>query len=160
MKPPPFFVVADRGHIKAYHIEQSAGCSAAATLAEKLDLDEAHLKYEKRFTDQAGAFPSRSAPGIANGAAERMSMEGENNVRIYKHLAQQLVEWLKRYQPKFWGFAAPCEINHAVLHELPPEYHKNLILNLKHDLVKVPAAELLQRLTNKSLADNSLPVVG
>ena len=158
MKPPPFFVVADRGHMKAYHIEQAAGRSPAATVAEKLDLEESRLKYDERFTDQAGAFPSRSAPGIANGIAERMSLEGENNARIYRHLAQHLTEWLKRYQPRFWGFAAPCEINHAVLHELAPDYRKNLVLNLKHDLVKVPVSELLQRLNTTPLTDNPLPV--
>lgn len=149
MKPPPFFVVADRGHMKAYHFKESMGRAPAAMLVEQADVAEACLKYEERFTDQAGAFPSGSAPGVANAVAERLSLEEETKARICKHLGGQLTEWLNRHKPHLWGFAAPSEINNAILHNLARDYHKNLIRNLKQDLVHVPASDLLQCLNRK-----------
>lgn len=158
MKPPPFLVVADRGHMKAYQFKEAVGRPPHAALAETLDLAEACLKYKERFTDQAGAFPSRVAAGIANAVAERMSLEEETKARICRHLAEQLAKWLRRYDPPSWWFAAPAEINHVILQELTNEHRKNLARNLKQDLVHVPTSELLQRLNHKISQSNPLPI--
>jgi len=160
MKPPPFLVVADRGHMKAYHFKKAVGRAPAAKLAEKLDLEEACLKYKERFTDQAGAFPSGAALGMANGVAEHMSLEKENKTRIYRHLAEHLEAWLRRHRPRSWWFAAPSEINNAILEELAQDDRRKLVHNVKQDLVHVPAVQLLKHMSSKISRDYSLPVAG
>lgn len=156
MKPPPFLVVADRGHMKAYLFKSATGHGPAPVLAEKLDLAETFLKYDERFTDQAGAFPSGAASGMATAVAERTSLEEEKKVRICKHLREQLTEWLSHYDPPSWWFAASPEINGAILHGMTEVYRKKLVRNVKQDLVKVPQSELLERLNHPISKNNSL----
>jgi hypothetical protein len=148
MKPPPFFVVADRGHMKAYRFQDALGREPAAVLVEQSDLVEVRQKYEERFTDQAGAFPSRGAPGVATAVAEHLSLEKETEARTVRRLAGQLSEWLRTYRPSSWAFAASPEVNRAVLAHVPLELQKTLTLNLKHDLVKIPADHLLEHVIN------------
>jgi len=150
MKPPPFFVVADRGQMKAYRFQDALGREPAAVLVEQFDLDEFRQKYEERFTDQAGAFPSRGAPGVATAVAERLSLEKETEVRAARRLAGRLTDWLRTYRPPSWAFAASPEVNCAVLAHVPPELQKTLTRNLKHDLVNTPAEDLLAHVINNN----------
>jgi Protein required for attachment to host cells len=145
MKSPPFLAVADSGHIKAYRFEEAVERPPAALLLDHLNLRDAFLKYEDRFTDQAGAFPSGAALGVANAVAERLSLKEETKARLCRRLAEQLNEWITLYQPQWWWFAAPCEINHIVLRELSQKYRDILVSNLQQNLVHVPASELLER---------------
>ena len=148
MKPPPFFAVADRGHMKAYRFQDALGREPAAILVEQFDLDEVLQKYEERFTDQAGGFPSGGASGVANAIAERPLLEKETDARAARRLAGRLTEWLRTYHPASWAFAAPAEINRTILAHVPPELQKALTRNLKLDLVNSPADELLGHVRN------------
>ena len=160
MNPPSLLVVADRGHMKAYYFKRAMGRNPSPRLAESVDLEEACLKYKERFTDQAGAFPSGAAPGLANAMAERMSLEKENKTRIYKHLAEHLAAWLRHHRPRSWWFAARPEINHAILQGLAQYDRKKLAHNIKQDLVHLPASELLQHVSSKISLNHPLPVTG
>jgi hypothetical protein len=156
MKAPPFLAVTDAGHIKAFRFEKAVKRPPAPVVIGHLDLEDAFLKYDARFTDQAGAFPSGSAPGVANAVAERMSLKEETKLRLCRRLAEQLGDWLDQLQPEQWWLAAPAEINHLILQELPQKYRALLVRNLKQDLVHVPASEFLDRF-NRHFAVKSPP---
>jgi len=47
-------------------------------------------------------------------------------------------------QCRTWSFAAPAEINPAILDRVPADLRKILDHNVKRDLVKIPANSLLQ----------------
>lgn len=159
MKPPSFLFVANRGHMKAYQFKRAIGRNPSPNLVDEIDLAEAHAKYDERFTDQAGSFPSRTAPGIASSVAERLPLEEETKNRSYRRLAGQLEKWLDHYKPKTWGFAATSEMNNAILRELGPLHQKNLICNLKQDLVLTPSSELLGHLEHE-FTETALSVHG
>ena len=108
-------VLADRGFVKGYEVKQSPAHGKAPHLLEEHELREAHERYRDKVTDQAGSFPSTESPGQANATAERMSMETEEDTRLFKAIAQRAENIIRRNRPQRWAFAAPEEINNAIL---------------------------------------------
>jgi hypothetical protein len=137
-------VVADRGAVKAYKVIQTPVRGPSAQLIEEQELREAHERYRDKVTDQAGAFPSAGTAGQGNAIAERMSMETEEDSRLFKAIAQRIEDIARRSQPLSWTFAAPPEINSAILQHLPKDLQEILDQNVKHDLTKVPGHSLLE----------------
>jgi hypothetical protein len=136
-------IVTDRGALKAYAVESTGNRGAMLRLLESFQLADAHGRYQDKLTDQAGAFPSGGTGGQGNSIAERMSMDAENQTRIFRLLAGQITSLLKQYQPEHWSFAAPTEINGAILDNLSPELRSHIERNVPRDLVKTPPSELL-----------------
>lgn len=158
MKPPAFFVVVDRGHIKAFEFKNGAdGRHHGMALLEQADIREAFLKYDEQYTDQAGAFPSYSAPGVANSIAERTSLETEKRARISRKLIELLHGWLNKYTPRTWGLAAASDLQAEMLGDLDKSHRNNLVCNIKRDLVRVPTAELMDYIT-RECAEKTSPV--
>lgn len=142
MKTPPFLVIADRGRMKAYetHEPLEGGCSLR--VLEDIQMLEPHQKFEARYTDRAGAFPAGASAG--NSSGERLNLESETRLRIFRQLAEKLTEWLKKHGPRRWAFAAPSEINDAILNGLDADLKGRLVKNLRADLVNVPTHTLLR----------------
>jgi len=133
-----FIVVADRGIVKAYEVRGTPKHGTAARLVMESKLQEAHERYRDKVTDQAGAFPSTGSNGHANAIAERPKMEAEEDTRLFKSVAWQVKTVIRQHQPVSWSFAAPAEINSAILQFVPADLRKVLKQNLKHDLTKIP----------------------
>jgi hypothetical protein len=144
MARAPFIVVADRGIVKAYEIKKTPTHGAAPRLVLETNLKEAHERYRDKVTDQAGGFPVPGSGGNANAIAERQRMKAEEDARLFRSVAEQISEILRQYQPLRWSFAAPAEINPAILERIPPDLRKILDSNVKRDLVKIPTDLLLQ----------------
>jgi Protein required for attachment to host cells len=72
------------------------------------------------------------------------AMETEEDSRLFKAIAQQIEGILRRNRPLSWAFAAPAEINPAILQHIAKDLHKILDQNVKHDLTKVPGHSLLE----------------
>jgi hypothetical protein len=136
-------IVTDRGFLKAYAVEATSNRSAMPRLLESFQVADAHGRYQDKLTDQAGAFPNGGTAGHGNSIAERMSMEAENETRIFRLLAGQITNLLNQLRPEHWSFAAPSEINGAILDNLSPELRSHLDRNVPRDLVKTQPAELL-----------------
>lgn len=144
MPKAPLIVVADRGVVKAYKLRRTAKHGTAARLVMERKLEEAHERYRDKVTDQAGAFPSTGTGGHGNAIAERPKMEAEEDIRLFKSIAQQIEAVIRQHEPVSWSFAAPAEINSAILQYIPADVQKTLEQNLKHDLAKIPPASLRQ----------------
>ena len=145
MSQPNLLIVADRGNVKAYSVQKSPAHGLTAALADQVEFDEARQKFEDQVTDQAGAFPSGGTAGQGNGTAERLSLENENDSRLFHRIGQTISELITRHEPLRWSFAAPAEINGQILQHVTPKLREALERNLKHDYVKTPVKDLPKR---------------
>lgn len=136
-------IVADRAHMKVYTVEKPGGRARMPHLLEDFTVDEVHDRYADRYTDEAGAFPNGASLGQGNSIAERMTLEAEHEMRYFRKLASHLQEVVRARQPDRWLFAAPSEINGAILDGLPNDCRKTLVENVPKDLVNQPVAGLL-----------------
>ena len=110
-----------------------------------MDIAEGLQKIGEQVTDQAGGFPNTGTQGHGNASAERMSLTAELEIRTFKKIARRIEELCSQHQPDSWGFAAPSEINGAILDNLDHAWSDKLSINLKLDLTGVPSSEVAQR---------------
>jgi hypothetical protein len=146
MIPPELLIVADRGLLKAYQFDRPPNRGPMPRLVESLSIVETHGRYQDEYTDQAGAFPDNSSGGQANSIAERMSIETEQEARSFRRVASFITDLLKTHRPERWGFAAPPEINGAILNGVANDLQERLVCNIRKDLVKTPPEKLLAHL--------------
>jgi hypothetical protein len=145
MKLPPVLVVADRGQMKIFMLDHRPTLAPRPPSPRLVDIcrvEEAHQKYDERFTDQAGAFPNKGSAGNGNSMAERLPLEKETDSRIFRRLANKLADFLREHDSPTWAFAAPPEINGNILENLNIRLRRSLRQNVLRDLTNVPAAEL------------------
>ena len=142
MTPTSLIIVTDRGTLKAYKVNETPTRGPSLQLVQAFDTTEAHGHYQDKFTDQAGSFPSGSAPGQMNSIAERTGIEAESERRIVKQLADSIVDVVQREGKDGWSFAAPASIHAAVVEQLPPEIRNRIVEHVKSDLVKIEPAKL------------------
>jgi hypothetical protein len=143
MIPTSLIVVADRGEVKAYRVNNTPNRGPSLQLVQAFDITDAHGRYDEKLTDQAGRFPVSDGNGRhANSIAERTAMETETDRRICKQLAQQIAEVVRREAVEGWSFAAPASIHGSVSELLPGPIRRRVVENVKSDLVKIEPAKL------------------
>ena len=143
MTPTSLIIVADRGEIKAYRVNETPNRGASLQLVQALDLTDAHGRYDDKLTDQAGRFPVSDGNGRhANAIAERTALELETERRICKQLAEHITEVVEREAATGWSFAAPSSIHSNITRLLPPSIRGRLVEHVKSDLVKIEPAKL------------------
>ncbi|HEY2800706.1 MAG TPA: host attachment protein [Chthoniobacterales bacterium] len=143
MTPTSLIVVADRGSLKAYRVEDTPTRGASLQLVQAFELTDAHGRYDDKLTDQAGRFPVSDGNGRhANSIAERTALETETEKRICKQLADRIAELVKKEAAEGWSFAAPAPIHAAISELLPPPIRSRVVEHVKSDLVKIEPAKL------------------
>lgn len=143
MIPTSLIIVADRGGIKAYRVNQTATRGASLQLVQAFDLTDAHGRYDQKVTDQAGRFPVSDGNGRhANSVAERTALELETDRRICKQLTEQIAEVVRREAPEGWSFAAPASIHSTIVEALPGPLRTRVVEHVKSDLLKIEPANL------------------
>ncbi|HEY5752163.1 MAG TPA: host attachment protein [Chthoniobacterales bacterium] len=138
-----FLIVADRGCLKAFAIERTPNRGRVPRLIETFQVPEGRGRYQDKVTDQAGAFPTGGPAGQGTATGERLNFDAENSLRAFRLLAERITNLLRHHQPERWSFAAPSEINGAILNEVMPELRTRIDRNVPRDLVKTPTSELL-----------------
>jgi Protein required for attachment to host cells len=144
MVPAPIIVVVDRGTMKGYETEQVPTRGWVPHLLKEIIFSETHGRYRDRYTDQAGAFPATGTLGYATALAERHGMETEEEIRLFRHIGEQISDFLDKHRPERWSFAAASEINPGILEHVAPEWRERLTRNIKSDLARTPVGALLQ----------------
>ena len=148
MTPTSLVIVADRGNLKAYKVDETPSRGASLQLVQAFELTDAHGRYQDKLTDNAGRFPVGDGGGQAgsgrhmNGIAERQSLETENDRRLHKQLADHVEEIIRAQAPEGWSFAAPASINSTVVDLLTSDIRDRIVENVKSDLVNIEAAKL------------------
>jgi len=144
MTPTSLIIVADRGSLKAYRVNETPTRGPSLRLIQAFDLTDAHGKLIDKVTDLAGRFPVSDGVGgrHANSIAERTQLETETDRRIHKQLADQIVKIIDRSGKEGWSFAAPAEIHGAIVDLLPRAARDRIVEHVKSDLVKIEPAKL------------------
>jgi hypothetical protein len=147
MTPTSLLIVADRGTLKAYRVDETPTRGPSLQLVQAFDLTDAHGRLVDKVTDLAGRFPVGDGAGgrHANSIAERTQLETETDRRIQKQLADQIVKIVSRNGKEGWSFAAPAEIHGAIVDLLPPAVRDRIVEHVKSDLVKIEPAKLISR---------------
>jgi len=141
--PTSLIVVADRGGVKAYRVNDTPNRGASLQLVQAFDLTDSHGRYDDKLTDQAGRFPvSDGNNRHANSIAERTALETENDKRICKQLADHIAAVVKHEAAAGWSFAAPASIHATVSDLLPAPIRDRVVEHVKSDLVKIEPAKL------------------
>jgi hypothetical protein len=143
MTPTSLIVVADRGGVKAYRVNDTPNRGASLQLVQAFDLTDSHGRYDDKLTDQAGRFPvSDGHSRHANSIAERTALETENDRRICKQLAEHIAEVVKRETTAGWSFAAPASIHSTIAQLLPAPVRNRVVEHVKSDLLKIESSKL------------------
>ncbi|MEZ0276890.1 MAG: host attachment protein [Roseimicrobium sp.] len=149
-KLPDLIIAADRGRLVAYTPNQFGSLKAL----QSEEIPEGLNKLSEQVTDQAGRFP-KSGPNRGNGgnstvtsSAESLPLEAEMEMKSFRKVAASIESLVNQRQPKTWGFAAPSEINGAILDGVDAKVKQNLATNLRLDLVNVPADQIAKRFGN------------
>jgi len=143
MTPTSLVIVADRGSLKAYRVDETPTRGPSLRLVQAFDITDAHGRMIDKVTDMAGRFPVGDGGGRKmNGIAERTQFETETHRRIYRELADQIAKVVKTDGIAGWSFAAPAEFHAAIVELLPNDVRNRIVEHVKSDLVKVEPARL------------------
>ncbi|GAT34556.1 protein required for attachment to host cells [Terrimicrobium sacchariphilum] len=132
-----FLYIADRGGLKIYRVEDHV-----PRLLEFFPVDDAKGRWRDHLTDKAGGFPAGKTAGHGNSTAERLRLEAETDMRCLRKIATRLCESLDEHIDVGWSFAAPSELNGAILDGLPDRYRSRLVQSLRADLLNTTEDEL------------------
>lgn len=144
MIPTSLIIVTDRGSLKGYKPNPTPTRGPSLQLVQAFATTDAHGRYQDKLSDQAGSFPSGAAAGQMNSIAERQGIETENDRRIFRQLADNIAEVVKREGVNGWSFAAPASIHSAIVELLPADVREKIVEHVKSDLVKIEPAKLVE----------------
>jgi hypothetical protein len=63
MTPTSLIIVADRGSLKAYKVDDTPNRGASLQLVQAFEITGAHGRYDDKLTDQAGRFAVSDGTG-------------------------------------------------------------------------------------------------
>jgi len=144
MTPTSLLIVADRGSLKAYRVQETPTRGPSLKLVQAFDVTDAHGKLIDKVTDVAGRFPVSDGVARQHHAASiaESKLETETQRRIYKQLADQIARIVSENGIEGWSFAAASEIHSAIVDLLPARIRDRIVEHVKSDLVKVESAKL------------------
>jgi hypothetical protein len=127
MIPTSLVVVADRGSLRAYRVEETPTRGP-------------HLKLVQAFeaTDVMNAASMRHSTPMTDWP----QLEAEMDRRICKELATEIAKIVERNPCEGWSFAAPESIHAVIVDLLPLEIRERIVEHVKSDLVKIEVARL------------------
>jgi hypothetical protein len=144
MIPASLVIVADRGSLKAYQVNETPTRGPSLKLVQAFDITDAHGKLIDKVTDLAGRFPVTESAGAHRGAASiaESKLETETDRRINKQLADQISKIVNGSGKEGWAFAAASKIHSAIVDLLPDRVRNRIVEHVKSDLVKTESSKL------------------
>jgi len=142
MTPTSLVVVADRGSLKAYRVDDTPTRGPSLRLIQAFDVTDAHGKLIDKVTDFAGRYAADGAGAHPGASIAETKIENETDRRIYKQLADQITKIVKSDAPNGWSFAAAADIHGAIVDHLPGNVRDRIVEHVKSDLVKIEPARL------------------
>jgi hypothetical protein len=142
MTPTSLVVVADRGSLKAYRVDETPTRGPSLHLVQAFDTTDAHGKLSDKVTDSAGRYAADGAGAHPGASIAETKLENEIDRRIYKELADHIAKLVKSNGTSGWSFAASAEIHKAIVDLLPNDVRNRIVEHVKSDLVKIEPAKL------------------
>src|SRR5512132_1241620 len=125
MTATSLIIVADRGSLRAYRVQETATRGPHLALVQAFEvtdvIDAASTQHETPMTD----WPA---------------LEAEMDRRVCEELAMKIAKIVERDAGEGWSFAAPESIHRKIVEQLPPEIRERIVEHVESDLVKLPAA--------------------
>ncbi len=128
MTATSLIIVADRGSLRAYRVQETP------TRGPHLELVQAF-----EVTDVMNAASTRHTTPMTDWPA----LEAEMDRRICKELATEIAKIVEHNADEGWSFAAPESIHAKIVEQIPPEIQERIVEHVESDLVKLPSAALL-----------------
>jgi hypothetical protein len=128
MTATSLIIVADRGSLRAYRVEETPTRGPHLELVQAFDVTDVINAASTRHTTPMTDWPQ---------------LEAEINRRICKELAAEIAKIVERDTGEGWSFAASESIYAKIVEQLPPEIQERIVEHVESDLVKLPAAALL-----------------
>jgi hypothetical protein len=143
MTPTSLVVVADRGSLKAYRVDDTPTRGPSLHLVQAFNTTDAHGKLTDKLTDFAGRYAADGVGAHPGASIAETKLENETERRIYKELADQISKIVKIDGFKGWSFAAASDIHGAIVDLLPRDVRDRIVEHVKSDLVKIESAKLV-----------------
>jgi hypothetical protein len=145
-------LTTDLGTFKAFEvIEQLHASSPSLEHLDSFETVFADDRISRRLADQAGQFSkgAMSFAAINDGAnGERHNIQLEDQRRSLAIVASRMEEIVSHPDVDSCCFAAPSEINGAILERLSPAAKAKITRNLKCNLVNATRNDLIDRFLN------------
>ena len=147
MRASSLVIVADRGSLKAYRVNEAPERGPSLKLVQALEINDGN-----QFVDSLGegaTVVAQVVPAMERSGGHHMKpvtdwpqMEAEAGRRICRQLANQIARIVKDENIEGWSFAAPASIHAAIVGFLPLEIRERIVEHVKSDLVKTDSAKL------------------
>ncbi|MCX7866548.1 host attachment protein [Limisphaera sp. VF-2] len=143
MKAPRLVVLTDLGHFKAARFETTMRGTPRLEPLEDTRLELYPNRVVDKVTDLAGrhAAPVQKHWGAPMADAHNLKLETRR--RLVKTIAGKIVKLMQQHPDLPLWLAAPAEINHLILDELPARLRPRVEANLARDLTKASQREVL-----------------
>jgi hypothetical protein len=127
MTPTSLVVVADRGSLRAYRVEETPTRGP-------------HLKLVQAFevTDVMNAPSARHMTPMTDWP----QLEAEMDRQVCKRLATEIARIVEHHPGEGWSFAAEPSIHKAIFDLLPVQIRERIVEHVPSDLVKIAPAKL------------------
>ena len=145
MTPSSLVILADRGSLKAYQVNETPTRGPSLKLIQAFDVTDAHGRIVDKVTDLAGRFPVTETAGPHRGAAS--IAEPKLETEIDRRILQTTRRSDRQNREGGWSgrlvVRGAAEIHAAIVNLLPPAVRQSIVEHVKSDLVKVEPAKLV-----------------
>lgn len=146
-------IATDLGLLNAYLRTSTPKGTPRLELIETIQIEDAHRRVGDKVTDFAGRRAMRSQHNWGAPMADDHSLRLENKRRLVRQISGHIKRIARAAAAEDIWLAAPKEINHLIVSELPLALRARIEVNLARDLAKTGKRELL-----KCFSDTLAPV--
>ena len=136
-------IVADRGGLKAFRVEERSNGKPGLHQIDSDYEQDAHGRFTDKVTDRAGRFKGSGLGQNQGGSSDHSKTDMENDRRAVKHIAERINELVEKEQPARWGLAMPAQIDKLLVEHLKPETRKHLKETVHADLLRAESSDIL-----------------
>src|SRR5207247_9834701 len=115
MTPTSLIIVADRGSLKAYRVNETPTRGPSLKLVQAFDVTDAHGKLVDKVTDLAGRYAASDGDGMHQASIAETKWETETERRINKQLADKITQIAKSNGVEGWSFDADPSCQTAII---------------------------------------------
>ena len=127
MTASSLIIVADRGSLRAYRVQETPTRGPHLELVQAFEVTDVMNAPTMRHTTPMSNWPQ---------------MEAEMERRACKELATEIAKIVELNSGECWSFAAPESIYAKIVDLLPSEIRERIVEHVESDLVKLPAKAL------------------
>jgi hypothetical protein len=133
MTASSLIIVADRGSLKAYRVDETPARGPSLQLVHDIEITGSERELP---------FNVESSRRHVSLISDWPALETETNRRIWKQLAGRIAMIVKSERVEGWSFAAEPAIHKAIVDLLPVQIRERIVEHVPSDLVKVEPAQL------------------